>query len=147
MPCNLADKLAKIILDEIAELGILTEGIVYVASQEAGRLMAREKGELREVLERLLSDLCLKDVAIERREDVLSVEVEGRSCSLCLGRETPRTEFCPLPGLLSSYISNSTEYRLLPVRWEDGRFVKREGKKCRLKFSVRRKKKDAQHMG
>lgn len=144
--CKLRERLHALLLDELAELGLFTEGLIGLAAEEVAAKVGVEGGTVEEVVERVLGELCLGDYGVEREDpDTWRVSVKADACLLCPGREKPRTELCPLPGLLKASLTSALGARFYPLRWEDMRFVRVNDGRCEMRFR-RSRRKDARSM-
>ncbi|RLE91386.1 MAG: hypothetical protein DRJ46_02455 [Thermoprotei archaeon] len=127
------------VYSEICGIGVLTEGVVYQASQAVGRVFAENIGQTPalEAIKTALKKIGLEDFNVQRDEhEDFIVEIGASQCLICSFKEKPLPDFCPIPGFLCSILEKATGKIVFPLRWENRRFVVHENAKCRIKIRV-----------
>ncbi len=137
--CELRLNFLRAVYSGICGIGVLTEGVIYQASREVGRVFAENIGQTPalEAIKMALKKIGLADFNVQRDElEDIIVEIEDSQCLICSLRGKPLPDFCPIPGFLCSILEKATGKIVFPLRWENKRFVVHENAKCCIKIRV-----------
>ena len=128
-------RVAIALLRGLAELRLLSQGLVRLAAEKASEVLAEGiKGGLSaEVcLERLLGRLDVKGRVEAKGDEVL---IGVKNCPFCLDSAG---ELCPLPFLLALTLARAVGVKAYPLRVSESLFVAKGDFECEIRLRVRR---------